>query len=152
MKTVIIFTLVSIFSSLAYAQDASDADPEKVIKYRQDFMTAVKGHNNGIKSIVTGAVPFTGHLDIHLDALEKLFAEIPALFPEGSDFGDTNAKDAVWDNPEKFEKAVSDSQQALQDFKQVVAAGDMTQTSAAFKEFGKASCGGCHKGFKKKDK
>ena len=131
---------------------AEDYDPEKIIKYRQDFMTAVKGHNNDIKAIVNDTVPFENHLDMHLSALEQQFNEISSLFPEGSDFGDTNAKDGIWENPQKFKQAVDKAQQALNTFKQVAAQGDKAETRKAFKTFGRNSCGSCHKSFKKKSK
>ena len=41
------FLVAFSFAPMAQAEDA-EFDPEKIIKYRQDFMTAVKGHNNAI--------------------------------------------------------------------------------------------------------
>jgi len=147
--TAVLFSL--FFTSLLQAQNFNvDFNPEMMIKYRKDFMTAVKGHNNDIKAIVYGAVPLDNHLNLHISALENLFAEIPSLFPEGSDFGDTNAKNAVWEKPQKFQQTIKSAQQALTTFKQVVAEGDKAKTKAAFKKFGRSSCGGCHKFFKKK--
>ena len=137
--------------SFAPMAQAEDFDPEKVIKYRQDFMTAVKGHNNAIKSIVNGVVPYDNHLNMHIASLEALFKEIESLFPEGSDFGETNAKDAIWDNPEKFSKTSKEAIEALATFKGVASEGDKSKTRSAFKQFGKQSCGSCHKSFKKKD-
>jgi cytochrome c556 len=147
MKQIILFIAALSFAPGLLAQDFN---PEMVIKYRKDFMTAIKGHNNDVKAIVNGVVPFDNHLDLHLDALDKLFAQVDSLFPEGSDFGETNAKEAIWENPEKFAQTVKKAQQALADFKKVAADGDMTKTRAAFKNYGRASCGGCHKSYKKK--
>lgn len=137
------------FTPLALAQQA---EPEDTIKYRKSIMTAIKGHNSAIKSIVTGKVPHTQRITYHLTSLKHLFDEIEILFPEGSDFGKTNAKDAVWENPDKFTKAISNSRQALNNFQGIAAKGDLKKTAAAFKKFGKSSCGGCHKSFKKKKK
>ena len=151
MRKALIFVFTFMFANVVFAQSFNmDYNPEMLIKYRKDFMTAVKGHNNDIKAIVYGAVPFESHLDIHPSSLEKMFAEIESLFPEGSDFGETNAKNAVWDNPEKFKKTIADAKQALATFQQVVAQGDKAKTKAAFKKFGRSSCGSCHKSFKKK--
>lgn len=151
MKTIALLVAFS-FAPMAQAVDFDeDFDPEKVIEYRQDYMTAVKGHNNAIKAIVNGVVPYEGHLNMHLASLETLFNDIESLFPEGSDFGETNAKDAIWDNPEKFNKTAADARQALETFKGVVSKGDLAQTRSAFKKFGKESCGSCHKSFKKKE-
>ena len=151
MKKTIIFLITIIFTNIVHAQNFNmDYNPEMLIKYRKDFMTAVKGHNNSIKAIVYGAVPHENHLNLHLSSLELMFAEIASLFPEGSDFGDTNAKDAVWTKPEKFNNSIADAKQALATFKQVVEQGDKVKTKAAFKKFGRSSCGSCHKSFKKK--
>ena len=144
------FLVAFSFAPMAQAEDA-EFDPEKIIKYRQDFMTAVKGHNNAIKSIVNGVVPYENHLNMHIASLEALFMEIESLFPEGSDFGETNAKDAIWDNPEKFSKTSKEAIEALATFKGVASEGDKSKTRSAFKQFGKQSCGSCHKSFKKKD-
>lgn len=126
--------------------------PKMQIKYRQDFMTAVKGHNKNIKSIVYGSVPHTKHLQLHLSTLEKMFAEIGTLFPEGSHEGDTLAKKAVWEKPAKFQQSIEKAQQALATFKQVVEQGDQSKTKAALKKYGRASCGNCHLYFKKTKK
>jgi cytochrome c556 len=147
MKKLIAIGLAMAISPALMAQEYN---PEMLIKYRQDFMKAMGGHNNDIKGIVNGAVPYKGHLNMHLTTLEQMFIEVGNLFPEGSDFGETNAKDSIWEQPEKFNKAVTNAQQALAEFKQVASQGDMAKTKAAFRTFGRTSCGGCHKEFKKK--
>ena len=152
MKTPLMIVTLASLMLVQAPSFAADPDPEKLIKYRKDFMNAVKGHNNNIKSIVNGDAPFSQHLPMHLNALEQLFAEIGMLFPEGSDFGETNAKDAIWDNPDKFAKTVDEAKAALARFKQVVDQGDMKSARGAFKQFGRDSCGSCHKSFKKKQK
>ena len=88
---------------------------------------------------------------MHMTSLEALSNDVGSLFPDGSDFGETNAKDGIWDNPEKFEKAVSDANKAFEEFKAIVAKGDKRASADALKKFGKESCGSCHKSFKKKD-
>ncbi len=148
MKKIITLIVALSVTPMAFGQEYN---PENIIKYRQDFMQGVKSHNNDIKAIVNGAVPFNSHLGMHLSALEQMFDKIGGLFPEGSDFGDTKAKDAVWDNPQKFKDTVNKSKQALATFKQVAEKGDMKATQMAFKQFGRGSCGSCHKSFKKKD-
>ena len=66
------------FTPLAFSKNtAEDFEPEALIEYRQDTMTAIKGHNNAIKAIVNGKVPYDDHLDTHLTALETLFSRIP---------------------------------------------------------------------------
>jgi cytochrome c556 len=152
MKKAVISTLGVIatvmISSNAYADEY---EPQKIIDYRQDTMEAIKGHNSAIKAILEGKVPFDDQLGVHMSSLESLLETVGMLFPEGSDFGETNAKDAVWDNPDKFANTVKDAQQAFSEFKAVADKGDKKASLAAFKKFGKDSCGSCHKSFKKKD-
>lgn len=148
-KTALLLGL--LVSSTSFSALANDYDPEDVIKYRQDVMGTIKHHNNAIKAILKGKVPFDGHLDSHMKSLEAMLGDVGSLFPEGSDFGETNAKDAVWDKPEKFNEAVNKAQQAFTDFKLLVETGDKKASAKGFKVFGKAACGNCHKTFKKKD-
>ena len=110
-----------------------------------------QGHNNAIKAIVNGTVPQDKHLDMHMSALEALFNQVDTLFPEGGDFGETKAKDEIWDNPDKFRETVENSKLAFARFKHTIKQGNRADAREAFKEYGKASCGSCHKSFKKKD-
>jgi cytochrome c556 len=130
---------------------AEEYEAEDLIEYRHEVMEAIKGHNKAIKAILQEDVPYNGHLDMHMTSLEALLGTVGELFPEGSDFGETKAKNAVWENPEKFKQTVDKAQQAFATFKSVIAKGDNRASLDAYKKFGKASCGNCHKSFKKKD-
>jgi cytochrome c556 len=152
MKKISVLLTGSILAiSLNFPATADDYDPEALIEYRQDSMEAIKSHNNAIKAILQNKVPFDDQLGMHMSSLEALLNDVGSLFPDGSDFGETNAKDAIWDKPEKFEKAVTDANKAFAEFKAIVAKGDKPASADALKKFGKASCGNCHKSFKKKD-
>ena len=148
-KTALLLGL--LVSSTSFSALANDYEAEDIIKYRQDVMGTIKHHNNAIKATIKGKVPFDDQLDSHMKSLEAMLGDVASLFPEGSDFGETNAKDAVWDQPEKFDKAAKKAQQAFTDFKLVVDKGDKKASAKGFKVFGKAACGSCHKTFKKKD-
>lgn len=129
---------------------AEEYEPEDLIKYRKHSMNAIKHHNNAIRMILKGKVS-QEDLNMHVKALGKLIKRVDNWFPEGSDFGETNAKDAIWDKPAKFRKANEDAVAAFKTFKAVIADGDRAASAKAMKKFGKASCGSCHKKFKKKD-
>lgn len=144
---VILGLLMLALQSPSFAQEA---DPENIIKYRKAVMTAIKGHNAAIKSIVSGKVPYGKQLDAHIASMEALYAGVGYLFPEGSDFGDTATKDAVWEKPEKFQKTVKKAQQAIARFKTAAASEKGGALVKAYKQFGKDSCGSCHKQFRKK--
>ena len=150
-KIISLFLGLSLASAINPSLQAEEYDPEDLIEYRHEVMEAIKGHNEAIEAILKENVPYTAHLDMHMTSLEALLGTVGELFPEGSDFGDTDAKDAVWDNPEKFKQTVDKAQQAYATFKSVAAKGDTRASLEAFKKFGKESCGSCHKSFKKKD-
>ncbi|MBT8439085.1 MAG: cytochrome c [Gammaproteobacteria bacterium] len=156
-KVMYMKNIISLFAALFLATaanlqiQAAEYEPEDYIEYRHEVMEAIKGHNKAIKAILEGKVPYNDHLDMHMTSLEALLGRVGELFPEGSDFGETKAKDAIWDNPEKFEKTVKKAQEAFKTFESVAAKGDNNASLGAFKKFGKASCGNCHKSFKKKD-
>ena len=152
MKNIIsLFIGLYLAGAVNLSVQATEYEAEDFIEYRHEVMEAIKGHNKAIKAILEGKVPYNDHLEMHMKSLEALLGTVGELFPEGSDFGKTKAKDAVWDNPEKFKKSVEEAQQAFATFKSVVAQGDSRSSLDAHKKFGKASCGSCHKSFKKKD-
>ena len=146
MKTLTLATI----ALLAISQFASAESPENYIKYRQAMMKAIGGHMGASSQILRGKVSPEGHLAMHADALAALSANLTALFPEGSDFGETKAKAEIWDNWSTFEKAAANSKQATAEFAAAVASGDAERIKAAQKAVGK-SCKGCHKDFREKD-
>ena len=148
MKKISLFLLCLLLTPIGMAQDI---EPEDAIKYRKAIMSAIKGHNNAIRSIVSSKVPFSNRLNDHVMSLQQLYAELDQIFPEGSDFGKTNAKEAIWDDPDKFNAAIKKSQEALDTFAAVIAKGNLSESASAAKKFGKESCGSCHKLYKKKD-
>ena len=149
MKKITLFLVCLLAAPLLQAQDF---EAQGIIKYRQAVRTSIKGHNLAIKQIVSGKFPDNGQIPKHVEALGSLYAELDTLFPEGSDFGKTNAKDAIWDNPDKFARTIDKSREAYQGLKQAAAGGDHKAIGKALKAFGKGSCGACHKSFKKKPK
>jgi len=150
-KTIAISLCLLALSPLTASAQEIDADA--AIKYRKAVMTAIKGHNAAIKSIVTGKVPYGTRLGGHVDAMQGLFAELEELFPEGSDFGETNAKAAIWDKPEKFAATIDKARQALDGLSRAVKSGaGKGELVKAYKQFGKNSCASCHKQFKAKPK
>jgi len=152
MKNIISLILgLALITAINLHAQAEEYEAEDLIEYRHEVMEAIKGHNKAIKAILEGKVPYDDHLDMHMASLEALLDRVGELFPEGSDFGETNAKDAIWDNPEKFNQSVEKAQNAFETFKSVVAKGETSASLDAHKKFGKASCGNCHKSFKKKD-
>lgn len=126
------------------------AEPEDIIKYRQNIMKAVGGHTAAAGSIIQGKVNYKHQLADHARALQALISDIPGLFPEGSDFGDTKAKDEAWSKRAEFEKRAQDSKTKVDIFAKALQGGNQQSIGASFKEVGE-SCKACHKDFRKKE-
>ncbi len=126
------------------------AEPEDIIKYRQNMMSAIGGYTAAAGAIVQGKVDYKNQLADHVRALQVLTADIPALFPKDSDFGDTKALDGVWSNRAEFEKRAKDAKTKVAAFAKAVRGGNPQTIAASFKDVGE-SCKACHKDFRKKD-
>lgn len=101
------------------------------------------GSNMGtIAKMIKGEAPFDK--DAAERALKKVAEnakKVAALFPEGSDQGETRARKEIWSNKADFDarfaKLASDAEAAL------AHTGSLDQLRPAFGPVG-ASCGGCH--------
>ncbi|GAB4348808.1 MAG: cytochrome c [Gammaproteobacteria bacterium] len=135
--------------SLAVAGTAI-ADSEGVIKYRQGVMKSLAGHMGAMAMIVRGKVDYGANLGEHARGLHALTRMVPALFPEGSDFGETGALPEIWKKPDDFRSKAEAAEQAAARLAEVAASGDRSAVGAAFKEVGK-SCKGCHESYREKN-
>ena len=143
MTKVALLALVLSFSAHA-------TEPENYIKYRQAVMKAIGGHMGASSLIVRGKVTRKSDLKMHVEGLRVLSTDIPALFPEDSDFGETKAKAEVWEKRDEFVKAAEASKKSIIDFAAAVESGKDDAIVAGFKNVGKG-CKGCHKDFRQKD-
>ncbi|WP_422126807.1 c-type cytochrome [Thioalkalivibrio sulfidiphilus] len=76
---------------------------EATVDYRKGVMRAIGGNTAALAAvIVDGANEYRDNLAIHARYIVDMTKDIPALFPEGSDFGETNALPAVWENQERY--------------------------------------------------
>jgi len=141
----------SLLMAAGIAATVLAAEPEDIIKYRKSVMKANAGHMGATAAIITGKVDYKNQLADHTKALAAINHDIPSLFPAGSDFGDTEALDAVWQKNAGFKKraqAAADKSAALA---KTVAAGNTKDYAARFKELNDA-CKACHKDFRKEKK
>ncbi|MEX1267065.1 MAG: cytochrome c [Woeseia sp.] len=130
---------------------AAETSAEDALEYREAAMTALRGHIGAVSKIVRGLVKDHGFLQQHADALAAGAAELEHLFPAGSDVGESQALQAIWEDPEAFAAAVDKAKQATAEFSKVIAeGGDEAAIAAAFREVG-GSCRGCHDDFRKSD-
>jgi cytochrome c556 len=140
--------LVLAISMLALAGSAALADP---ILDRQALMKERGKIAGGLSNVVQGSEPFdAASVLAALQALqvnaEKL--DVEALFPAGSDAGDTTASPKIWQDMTGF-KATEDK--FLADVKAAVEAApaDADALKAQFNAIG-SDCGTCHQTYRVK--
>jgi cytochrome c556 len=143
MKVLMVGSLLGLVMAPLVVQSGE----EDIIKYRRNVMKAVAGHMGAAGAIVQGKVGYKGDLANHAGALQALMHDIPGLFPKDSDFGETNALDAVWSKRAEFEKRAKDAGSKAAAFAKVAQGGS---AGAAFKALGD-TCKGCHKDFRRKE-
>lgn len=128
----------------------AEADPENIIKYRQNVMKANGAHMAAIAAIVQGKVPYREQLLDHALAVVEINRDVHKLFPEGSDFGDTAALDAVWKNKAEFNKQAQLTEKRSEALLKAVKAGNKEAQAKAFKALSD-SCKNCHKDFRREE-
>ncbi|MBZ9741058.1 MULTISPECIES: c-type cytochrome [unclassified Mesorhizobium] len=140
--------LVIAISMLALAASAAFADP---ILDRQALMKERGKIVGGLSKVAKGEEPFDAAAVLtQLQALqanaEKF--DVEALFPKGSDTGDTTAAPKIWEDMAGF-KAAEDKY--LADVKAAVAAApaDADALKTQIGAIG-SDCGTCHQGYRVK--
>jgi cytochrome c556 len=132
-------------TGIAEAQDAED-----IIKYRQGVMKSVGGHMAAAGLVVQGKVNFSDDLSQHAESIARSLSKAEALFPKGSDFGETRALEVVWKKPDDFKKVATRGGAAAAEFAKAVKVGDKAAMGAKFKDLGDA-CKACHKDYRKEE-
>lgn len=130
---------------------AHAAEPEDIIKYRQAFMKSVGGHMGSIAQIVRGKVDYKEDLVFHAQSIATAMRDVPKLFPDGSDFGETRALESIWDKPDDFNKAADAAKVAAEEFAIAVGGSEGAELMGKFKNL-VDGCKGCHKDFREEDK
>lgn len=126
---------------------AHAADPDDLVKYRQNVMNANGGLMGASNALIQNKVPFKEELAANAKALEALNKDLPALFPKGSNVGDTEALPDVWTKRAEFERRAKEAQAKAASFAKAAADKD-PKLAEKFKDLSDA-CKSCHKDFRK---
>lgn len=141
------FTLVA--ATVTIAQDTPVVvDPaiesmsvDQLVSARQDAMK-----QNG--SVLRSAMRASGDEAVKsATVLLQSFANMPALFREGSVNGASDALPAIWENWDDFKGRLDASAAAAQRALDAAKSGDATTYATAMQEIGQ-SCGGCHQAYR----
>jgi cytochrome c556 len=138
--------LILAISMLAFAGSAAFADP---IQDRQALMKERGKIAGQLSKVVKGETPYDAASV--LTALQALQAnaekfDANALFPAGSDTGDTTAAPKIWEDMAGF-KAVEDKYLANVKAAAAAAPADVNALKARFNTIG-GDCGTCHQTYR----
>mgnify|MGYP006272354319 CR=1 FL=1 len=121
---------------------------EQAVKYRQAVMSTMGGLVGTAVGQLRDGFAFGPGLDAVAAGLVATTNDIPALFPAGTDFAETDATAEVWSDAEGFAEKSKEAEEAAASFKEAVASGDKATIMGAFKAVGD-SCKGCHEAYRK---
>jgi cytochrome c556 len=124
-------------------------DIEAMIKYRTNSMKSLSGHMGALARTVEGKVGFRDLMLPHARAIAAISHKTAEMFPEGTDFGNTDAKAEIWSRRAEFDQAAATAAERADELVAAVQGDDMTVIGPAFKAMGKA-CKGCHDQFREK--
>lgn len=116
---------------------------------REKAMKAMGGSMKAIKLAIAAGGP-AADIETAAKKIQEISAQIPDLFPAGSDTPDDAALPEIWTNWDDFTakaKSLGDEAGLLAS---AAAGGDMATVGAQFDKVGGA-CGACHKVYRAKD-
>lgn len=118
------------------------------IRLRKDNFHVLSAQMKDIVQGLGNGLPVSA-MQNRVAVADQALRRLPNMFPPGSDKGDTNARAAIWAEPQRF-KAVYDA--ALADMSALVAAAAHSDRSAFGAAVGRmaAACGDCHAAFRAK--
>ncbi len=132
--------------SLAHAQDRKI---EQAIKHRKAAFTLMATYVNRMVQTVDGHRPFDAKQMAQDAKAVELLSKLPwEGFVEGSERGDTRAKDDIWFEDEKFKRYAHDLQAKSVGVTTAAESGDLKRFKVAVGHM-RDACNTCHKAFRK---
>lgn len=142
-SAVMIAGLLTIGAATAIAQEAfvAPTTAEEAIAAREMLM---KSNGGTLRSAgaLTGAEATAA-----MQVLLANYTNMPAVFPEGSNIGGSEALPAIWENWDAFTAIIDTGRTAAEQGLAAAEAGDATAYGAALKAIG-ATCGTCHQQYR----
>jgi cytochrome c556 len=141
----IVFSRIVLAASAALMLTGGVALAQDVIQTRKAGFEDYKKAMGEIKDAVgKGDLAAVGPVADRIDAFA---AQIPGLFPPGSDKGRTAAKEVIWANFPDFTAKAQDLQTAAKALKVAAASGDKAATGKAFGAMAD-TCKACHQRYR----
>ncbi|WP_440995093.1 c-type cytochrome [Arhodomonas sp. SL1] len=139
--------LLATGPGIAHSQEQSGGEVEAAIKYRQSVMSVLGGVMGTTVGQLRDGIAYGPELQPMAEALAAASGDIPALFPEGTGEGETDALPAVWEEREAFEEAAATFDEQARAFAEAVAGGERAEIFQSFRDLGEA-CKSCHEDFR----
>ena len=133
--------LAGTVATLAQDGFVAPTTPEEAVAARETLMKS-NGATLRAAGALTGAEATTA-----MQTLLANFTNMPAVFPEGSDIGGSEALPAIWQNWDAFTAIIDTGRTAAEQGLVAAQAGDATAYAAALKTLG-TTCGTCHQQFR----
>ncbi|HBH37451.1 MAG: cytochrome c [Curvibacter sp.] len=128
---------------------AQDRRTEQAIKHRRAAFTLMATYVNRLVQTAEGQRPFDARLTT---ADARVVAQLSQLpwegFIEGSERGDTRAREDIWLDDDKFKAYAADLQRQSLTLVTVTEAGDLKRFKATLVEM-RNTCSACHKAYRK---
>lgn len=105
IRTALIASAIITTALPAFANDGA-------IAHRKAIFQAVGGHMKAMVSVLKGHVPHKESLSSHARSIAALSQIVEKAFPSDSDFGETRAKEIIWENQADFKMKIDAFQSA----------------------------------------
>ena len=147
-----IFKLLMLSAALLVLPSLSNAQDRKIeqaIKHRKAAFTLMATYVNRMVQTVDGHRPFDAKLMAQDARTVELLSKLPwEGFVEGSERGDTRAKDDIWFEEDKFKRYANDLQAKTAVVTVAAESSDLNRFKAAVGQM-RDVCNTCHKAFRK---
>ena len=150
MKRLLVALVATLGALASLPAAAQFQKPEDAIKYRQSAMALQSAHLGRVFAMANGRVPFDAKAaNDNIEIVSMLNTRLQfAAFIEGSDKGNTRAKPEIWAENDKWNAAVSKSQDDVTKLVVAGKSGNLDQIKAAVGGVGQ-SCKACHDNYQK---
>ncbi|MCU7818531.1 MAG: cytochrome c [gamma proteobacterium symbiont of Lucinoma myriamae] len=142
---VVVFCCSIFYSFTAFSQD----DADDVIKYRQNMMKTISMHYKSLKLLSAGRITQPDQWLPQAQGLNNMAKMTTTAFPEESDFGETDAKESIWENKPDFNKKAEALLKFSGKLVSVIEQGKQQQAAELLREISQ-SCKNCHKKYREK--
>jgi len=146
------FSLLALSGALLLQSgfvNAQDRKIEQAIKHRKAAFTLMATYVNRMVQTVDGHRPFDAKLMAQDAKTVELLSKLPwEGFVEGSERGDTRAKDDIWFEADQFKRYAHDLQTKTAAVTVAAESGDPNRFQVAVGQM-RDACNTCHKAFRK---